>query len=279
MGLFKRVLDRAKQAPANSWGAATTIARAANTLSGASEIAKGLAGATTGMGSVRTPRDLLGREVRAASALAGIAPTGGGQAVALGPRIVKLRNVLGLPKGAAGIRGAREMNELADMPMLPLTRDIRGTLDKVLPDTRAGIQKGGVYRVPAQSKFGQFVQDRTAIIQDPETGTMFAAPGALHADLIAYVKKNHPSFARGDTAYLQHEVYAGAPAFAKGHAPIPPRVMFSGIAGNSGFGEPIRDTPRATIARARLLDNLQKMGVLGDMAEHKRRRAGLLKQR
>lgn len=253
--------------------------RGLDALTGASSILKGLAGATTGMHTVRTPGDLVGREAGAASALAGIAPTPGGQAVALGPRIVKLRNVLGLPKGAGGIRAAREMNELADMPMLPLTRDIRDLLEKVLPEASAGVKRGGAHRVPAKSKHGAFVTDRTAIIQDPETGTMFAAPGVLHADLIDYVTKHHPEFARGPKGYLQHEVYGPHEGYgpAAMREPIPARVMFSGIAGNSGFGEPIRDSANATIARARLLDNLQKLGVLGNVAEQKKRRAAMLK--
>lgn len=257
------------QLPSGTGRSFGSVLRGADALSGASSILRGIAGATTGMGSVRNPRDLLGREANAAAALAGVAPGGGGQAVALGPRIVKLRNVLGLPKGGAGIRAAREMNELADMPMLPLTKDIRDLLEKVLPDTGQGVKRGGAHRVPAQSKHGQFVTDRTAIIQDPETGTMFAAPGTLHADLIDYVTKHHPEFARGPQGYLQHEVYAGAPAFAKGQAPVPPRVMLEQNAH--------RDTPAATIARARLLDNLQKLGVVGNVAEQRARRESMLR--
>lgn len=267
------------QLPVGTGRSFGSVLRGADALTGASSILKGLAGATTGMHTVRSPRDLVGREAGAAAALAGVSPTPGGQAVALGPRIVKLRNVLGLPKGGAGIREAREFNELADMPMLPLTKDIRELLTKVLPDASTGVRKGGAHRVDARSKFGEFVQDRTAIIQDPETGTMFAAPGALHADLIDYVKRHHPEFDRGPRGFMQHEVYGPTPAYVRGGDPIPARVMFGDITGHAGFGERIKDTPAATISRARLIQNLQQMGVVGDVAEQKRRRAAMLKSK
>lgn len=247
---------------------------------GAGALVKGLAGATTGMHSVRNPGDLAGRAGGAVAAGASVTPLKG---VAITTKMTQLRKALGLGNSARDAALAREFAEYADLPMVPMQRDIRALLEQVAaPAQRGQVQPGGIYRVPAKSRHGEFVQDRTAILQDPETGTMFVAPGVLHDDVARAVEELLPNY-RGRVArdWLQHEVYGPHPGYgpAGTREPIPARMMFSGIPGNSGFGEPIRDTESATIARAQLLKNLQKLGVLGDMKKAEARRAAMLKAR
>ena len=256
--LLDRVKLRRKQAQSQGFvGDMLGIAKGVDRVVGASDSLRAVSGAIPRLRSgPRGPAADLptrGELGDAALALAGNTPQGKGVGgmVALGPRIVRLRNTLGLPKGAPGIRAAREMNELADTPMLPLRRDAREDIGRL------------VEQVPVKSKFGQFVDDRTAIIQDPKTGRMFSAPGAIHGELIEQVVRQHPEFSRlGPRGWMQHEVYAGAPAFVKGEAPIPPRMMLGGVAGHTRFGEAPIDTPAATIKRATVISALVKAGLL-----------------
>lgn len=234
-------------------------------LSGVADVAKGLAGVTTGMGRVKNPRDLLHHEAGGALALSQIMPQtkGGGTAVAIATKAKVLRAALGLGNTGREVALSRKLAEAADVPMLQLERDARATLQNVVPEARAGhIQPGGIYKVPVEGRYSRHVQNRTAIIQDPETGTMFMAPGVIHGELIDAVAKQFPQFARRTpegkidfTKWLQHEVYAGEEIMPGVHTP--PRWMV-------GPGKGI-DTEEATIARARLIQTLQKIGALGDV--------------
>ncbi len=234
-------------------------------LSGAADVAKGLAGATIGMSRVKNPRDLLHHEAAGALALSQIMPQtkGVGSAVAITTKATQLRRILGLGNTGREVALSKKLAEAADIPMLQLTKDVRETLLHAVPEARhGGIQAGGIYKVPAKSKFGQFVDNRTAIIQDPETGTMFMAPGVIHGDLIEHVAKQFPQF-KGLTRegkvdfskWLQHEVY-GSEQIMPGVI-TPPRWM---VGATKGI-----DTENATIARAHLIQNLQKIGALGSI--------------
>lgn len=194
-----------------------------------------------------------------------------------------LRAALGLSNTARGAAAARAMNDLADMPTLPLTRDIRDLLPQMLPKAKPGqLRRGEANMIDAESRFGEFVGDRTAILQDPETGTMFVAPGVLHADLVHAVEKQFPEFrSRGTRGWMQHEVYDEHPGYGPAGArePIPARIMHGDVGGNVRFGEVAKDTPAATIARARLLQKLQQQGLVGDVKAAQAARERMLRQR
>ena len=185
--------------------------------------------------------------------------TGASAAIALAPGMLAKSLKLGISPAAR--RQAAAWNKQVDSRVVPFDRDIRGVLGKVLQDPSKGVREGGYYSIPDfKGEFGAFVDDRTAIIQDPVTGTMFAAPGAIHGELINHVRQAYPQFRKADPrGWMQHEVYAPTD-FGAGLDPVPARMMFDLTAPGHRKG----DTLRATVARARLMQALAGMGVKQD---------------
>lgn len=183
--------------------------------------------------------------------------TGASAAIALAPGMLAKSLKLGISPAARAQAAA--WNRQVDSNVVPFSRDIRGVLDHVLQAPGARVKEGGFYGTPGfKGEFGQFVDDRTAIIQDPRTGTMFAAPGAIHGELITHVKRMYPQFGNVPK-WMQHEVYAPS-NFGHGLDPIPARIMFDLT--KQGF--PGGDTLRATVVRAKLMQALAQAGVKQD---------------
>lgn len=201
---------------------------------------------------------------------------GAAPAVAITTKATALRKALGLANTGRDAAIAREFAQAADIPMLQLRNDARDLVLKATPEAKHGVQPGGIYRIPATSEHGQFVDNRLAILQDPKTGTMFLAPKVIHADMIRYIKQHLPQFDRGPAGYLQHEMYAGEQIMPGVHTP--PRWMTG-----AGTGHAAKDTEEATIARAQFLRNLQRVGALGDIkssvAAAKAAREAMLRRR
>jgi hypothetical protein len=182
-----------------------------------------------------------------------------------------LRKTLDLAHDEGGMKAGKEFEDLANKNMLPFTHDIRSQLLNMLPDTSKGIKRGGIHKVPATSNHGVFVDDRTAIIQDPESGTMFAAPGVIHGDLIKHVNENYEGFPTGFQDWLQHEVYSPT-KFTEHDPEVPARLMFGGVNGRL-------DTPQATISRAALVKRMREVGInTGNPSELSNVRKSLLDQ-
>lgn len=187
--------------------------------------------------------------------------TGAGAAAVALP-VPYMAKALKLALNPAGRKQAAAFNKQVDSRIVPFSRDIRSVLQRVLEDPSKGIRDGGFYSTPGfKGEFGSFVEDRTAIIQDPITGTMFAAPGAIHGELIKHVAQKYPQFARGNPQrWMQHEVYAPTD-FGHGLDPVPARMMFA--LAKQGHAVDA-DTLSATVSRARLMQALAKMGVKQD---------------
>lgn len=111
------------------------------------------------------------------------------------------------------------------------------------------------YLKDARPKHGATVEDRVAIIQHPESGTMFAAPNLIHGDLIDYVNEALPGkFPQSYPRWHQHELFDATPDIN-----APARLMH-------GMNER-RDTEIATYARAKLIGKLHKAGIKTGMAK------------
>lgn len=119
-----------------------------------------------------------------------------------------------------------------------------------LPEFTGKVRPGRTYKIPNfRSKLGVSVDDRVAIIQDPQTGAMFAAPGALHGELIEKMASTGKLPVSKDPAkWMQHEVFS-----AMEDINVPSRILW-------GLNENL-DNRMSTMARMRLLGNLSKAGI------------------
>lgn len=154
---------------------------------------------------------------------------------------------------------ARMALERADSSMLLLNKDnpAEAFLSLFRP-FEGKAQPGKRYLLKdVQNKHGASVSDRIAMIQDPKTGTIFAAPNVLHGDLIDHVADLLPGMPRSYPKWFQHELYDATPEYN-----APARLLF-GL-------DPRKDTELATYARAKLVGKLKQAGIGIDKASKRR---------
>lgn len=233
--------------PPNLMKGATALAKGIYKYSGAQQMGSDAYWAAT------HPIDRLTGKGRAANqTMMYPGPLGGaGAMIALGPGSSYRRKLM---EKLGGTIPARMALDRADASMLLMRNEKPGEDFLKLFSPYSGEAKpGGRYTLPATNKQGAYVDDRVAIIQDPKTGTMFAAPNALHGDLMDYVHDNIPGFPASYPKWFQHELYNATPELN-----APARLMH-GL-------DPRKDTELATYSRAKLIGKLRDVGIKVDKA-------------
>jgi hypothetical protein len=221
---------------------------------------------------------------------------GGGAAVAL---------PFGKYKGLKNVMALNNLNRKADASQVlrsgPIgeesLRDVQAMLEKAPLYTGGATRKGRLYQLDPKTvrRSGGYTRDdvRMAIIQDPESGVMFASPGDFHhGELMSAAfntgyrnRKAVPARGRntradapkGDyDAWFQHEIWGPQklPVLGKD---IPGKVNWhipTSSSPQSSFarrGAVNPDTRAATFGRMRLLRDLKKIGFGTEINEGARK--------
>jgi hypothetical protein len=154
-----------------------------------------------------------------------------------------------------------KLNRAADEAQLVGPPKLLEAFDQFPKYTRGmKTRKGRTYQVdmgPARAQTSPEELRRRVLVQDPKTGTIYVAPGGFHH---AELESQLGAMGVRSDGWMQHELF---PSAGEGvPARLNQRVWDEPWMSNQAFGVPgARDTRAATIARMRLLRNLQQLGV------------------
>lgn len=184
---------------------------------------------------------------------------GGGMMSYPGGRVpVGARAALGLPDSLQGLAKARALERAANSRMVPFTQDVRAVVQKAAHPVQQGgtLREGQLNVIPQPPAVRRYLIDnRVAMLQDPETGTIVLGPGMTHGEVVDWLQHHNVKGAPSSyTDWMQHEIYAPE-KFTDGTI-VPARI-------NTDVNT--FESDAATIARMRLIQLLQQRGMLGDV--------------